>query len=417
MATVRSILKRLFQVAFYTILLSLPVTIFPVFFGVWGGVEFSRWSHRQIASGVDSFLREVERESSLSYYNVPGAPTMRQWKDNKAPFFIPRLDSRTWANKMGMMKPQREDWEGINLMGTLDDLVIRDKGPREVWVYVTWLAEFSSNEWDVGFSQMLQEIYKRPLSTNKLFMLDCIDSRFLCDIWGVQQHTLVHFHAENFTLADPAAEGDARLDLDYGRPCEDLVPVTASVVELPLKGEEAVALLPRNRLATAEMQLRNVLRAPKTAVLEIFDEWSPAVQMMRRFQDLADGWHERPGTWWYTLHKADRWWTSNILEKVFGKDLDDNFMIVVQTIVFTVSILLTELLRLPFGFMWELYTWFMGLTWDGEPMGTHVWPEDNGGTGGMWDDMFGAFLEQVGAKVGSQASEAAAKAAVTSSTS
>jgi hypothetical protein len=414
------------RLLFYTFLLSLPITIFPVSWGIQGGVHFHFWSHRRIAENTNAYLFDIERHGSLSYWNVPGAQTIHEFQDSKGPFCRPSLRLLDWTKKLSVLKPdsEAEGDPGIDRTASLDDLVRRSvssprRMPESYWVYVTWLPEYSSNPWDTAFSELLQEMYVHPLDPSvEVYVLDCLASQFLCGVWGVKHPSLVHFQVGNETLAELEASGQhtPQLYYHYNHPFDMLYPVTARVIELPLEGDDAVHFLPRNTLPTPYLQLRTLLRdAPKSAITAHFDAWEELVQTLTRFQDVHDAQTERYGSLSYRVSKADSWYTDHVLKPIFGKDINE-FLKDTQNLIFTVVMLCAALIRLPFQFAWSLYTQYAGLAWTGEPMGAHQYPIDEDGEYAgdtMMDDMMAAFWPFAAEKLHAASVEAAASAAVT----
>jgi hypothetical protein len=425
-------LRLITRVLCYGFLLSLPITFFPVIWGVQGGIKFHFWFHRQIEENTNAMTFEIEQDQRLSYWNVPGAQTIHQFQDNKAPFHIPQLRLVDWMEKLELGKPDLypEEDPGIDRMANLDDLVrttgLNEQGaPTEYWVYITFMPEYSSSAWDAAFSEILQKTNFHPLRPEvAVYYLDCLKSQFLCGVWGVKQPSLVHFTVSPDTLADLTSDDTSsystHLTHQYACPAHQLHPVSARIIELPLSGDDAVPFLPRNTLPTPLLQLRTLLLdAPHSAILEHFDPWDPLRQTLRRFQDLIDDLVEQEGTFWHRLNVVDRWYTDGVLEPLLGKELCTEILTQIQGFVFTVVWLATEVARIPFYIGWWVYSWYFGLGWDGEPMGTHVWPgsgeegDGNGQGDTMFGDMMAGFWEFAAEKMAAQSVEEAAQAAVT----
>ena len=423
------VLRLSIRIFCYGFLLSLPITLFPVIWGVQGGVQFHFWTHRQIEENTNAMTTELDQHSSLSYWNVPGAQTIHQFLDKTAPFFIPQLRLMDWTEKLKLSKPSQDDDTGIDRWAALDDLVrptaLNVPGnPTEYWVYITFMPEYSSSPWDVAFSEVIQHAYTNSRHANVgVYYLDCLTSSFLCGVWSVKYPSLVHFTIANHTLSDVESEDATQLSYEYACLPNTLNPVTARVIELPLENEDAVHFLPRNTLPTPYLQLRTLMSdAHSSAIIDHFEPWSPMTQYLRRFQDYNDHLVETPGTYWHHLNKVDRWYVNHILKPVLGKDVNDDLLTEIQSIVFTCTVILAEIVRMPFNLGWYIYTWHLGLGWDGEPMGTHTWPDDEsdeseaiGRSRSMWDDMMGDFFNSLAEKRAAESVEAAASAAMTAS--
>jgi hypothetical protein len=422
-AHIRKSLRALGRLLFCGFLLSLPVTIFPIIWGAMGGIKFSFWQHEKILEHTNALTFEVEQDQRMSYWNVPGAQTIHQFQDNQAPFFLPQLRLLDWVDKLSLIKPSQypEEDPTIDRMGNLDDLTRSTSPnlwPTEYWVYITFSPQYGRSEWDEAFDQILQSSYARPKRSNTAFYyLDCLKSQFLCGVWGVKFPSLVHFTVENYTIAelrtmDPS-EHTPHLEHHYAIGDTKLRPVTARVIELPLEDDDAVPFLPRNTLPTPYLQLRTLIfDAPQSSIVDHFDPWEPMLQTFKRFQDLIDNLTDLPGTHQYRVYKAYKWYSDTITEPILGKDLDDMISGAVQALVFPLTFTVFELARIPFSIGWTIYSWYFGLGWDGEPLGTHTWPDEEQGNT-MFDDMLAGFWEFAGEKMAAASAESAASAAIT----
>lgn len=435
------IFRILSRLALFAFAITLPITIFPIIFGIGGAINFHFWNHGQVEKHINSFTFEVERKKGLNYWNVPGALTIHEFFDQKGPFHIPALNTFDWAEKLDFILPNEHQFDqaiGIDKIGSLNGLV-RSTGlnlPSRYWVYVTSLPEWRADPWDDAFSSLLQHLYVEPLPLDTdIFYLDCSNAGFLCGVWGVKYPSLVYFEVEDNSLADlkssinhDDADGDWLSDLltlgyTYIYPDDALQPVTARIIELPLDGEEASKLLPRSTFPSPTLQLRTlILDLVPDDVHAMWEEYSPIQQMMRRFQDHFNDVTERRGTWWYYLNEANSWYTDYILKPIAGKKFttgDGGAMVEAQAIVFTITTIIAELIRIPFRIGWSIYSWYFGLGWDGLPLGTHTlpdeWVDDGNGAGGanLWDDMMAGFWESVARNISAQENDKAGRAAVT----
>jgi hypothetical protein len=423
--------RHIRSLLFYSSLISLPVAGPPIIWGIATGTKFHFWQADQILKNTNALTFEIDQHSRMSYWNVPGAPSIHQFQDNQAPFFIPHLGVLDYAEKLSMSKPRStlDEYASIDRMGSLDDLVRSgaDNLPNECWIYVTFMPEYGGSEWDQAFSEVLQQSYARsPQPKTAFFYLSCLKSQFLCGVWGVKFPSLVHLTVENYTLADQMAmeepvDHSQHLSYDYGCPPDKLRPVTARVVELPLEGDHAVHFLPRNVLPTPYLQLRTLIfDAPRSAIVEQFDPWHPLMQDLARFHDRILDLCAISRSAWYYLDKADQWYEKYVLKSVLGGEINDAVVDVVQPLTFSMSLAIASIVRMPFSWGWALYSWYFGLGWDGEPLGTHTWPGEEDlnedGYGGMWGDMMSGFWDFAEKKMAEQETNAAASAAVTSNT-
>ena len=447
----KSVLRFVFRIicrlTLGTFLLTTPVTIFPLICGIGSGISFHFWSHRQVEQHTHALIYEVDTKNSFDYLNVPGALTIHEFLDQKGPFHIPSLKTFDWAVKLGVILPnehQFDDAAGLDKIASLAGLVRKVDSnysgyPARCWVYVTSLPEWRADPWDDAFSALLQHLYVNPLPQDTaIFYLDCADASFLCGVWGVKSPSLVHFEVGNESLANSQVSGDPQEDnselrwLDgmlapeytYNHLKQDLLPMTARVIELPLEGDVASKMLPRSVFPTPSLQLRTLILdlAPED-IPAMWDEYSPVVQLIRRFQDYVDDLCSRQGTWWYFLTEADNWYSNHVLEPILEPILGTEFtgraggMAEFEGVFFTVTILLAELARMPFHLCWSVYAWYFGLGWDGLPMSTYALPaqqENSGGSGAnMWDDMMADFWDSVARNLSAQESDKAGRVAVT----
>lgn len=438
MPSIRSGLRRILRLAarllWYTFLLTLPLTLLPILVGLLGGVVFHFWSHDGVRENTEAFMREIEWQSSLDYWSVPGAQSIHDFMDNKGPFFIPRLRVIDFVEKFQLSSPSKDEetllTEGIDRKASLDDLVRcmfhAPDAPTEYWIYITDFPDFSHDPWDEAFDMLLQQSHLRPFpNSTSLYYVDCTRSAFLCGVWGVRRSSLVHISISNASLADIDAsreqdddqeQQDAGESLEYSCSREVLHPATARVIEFPLEDEDAAAMFPRNTLPTPYLQLRTILfELPSSAISSFFDAWNPQVQLFRRFNDHARDIRAKPNTLWHYLDEADEWYADHVLVPLFGESIEDNVLKPTQDIAFTAMFVVSELVRIPFTLGWEIYAWYFGLAWDGEPQDTTPFPEtaEEATPPNMFDDMMAGFWDFVEKNMSAQAAENSAHAAVT----
>lgn len=428
------------KLLWYTIVFSLPLTLFPIVFGGIGGGVFHFWSHRQGPENTHALLFEIEQHERLSYWNVPGAQTIHNFMDNKGPFHIQRLRTVDWLEKLylGGTKSEEEALlsridEQASLDGLVRNVALHPRAPTESWIWITSFPEYSSDPWDAAFSRILQEAYLQPFpNSTSLHFIDCSRSQFLCGIWGVRRPTLIHMKIASISLAEDA---DADHDMSPGSGCSpsDLHSATFHVIEFPLVNspslETPFTIFPRNTLPTPDVQLRTIIRAhPDTTSWLLsthFEPWFAGGQLMRRFNDHMWDLYTRPnpdpralGHWLQKLNTVDEVYEDYILKPLFGDSVEDTILAPVQDYVFTFTILACELTRLPFTIAWETYAWYFGLGWNGEPLeGMGDWADGTGQQEGaatprnMMDDMMAGFWDFVAQNMSSQALKDAQSAA------
>ena len=84
----------------------------------------------------------------------------------------------------------------------------------------------------------------------------------------------------------------------------------------------------------------------------------------------------------------------------------------VQNVVFTIGLVVGELIHFPFTIVWNIYAWFLGLDWDGQPI-----PDEgsaaSGSEGNFMEDLFAGALAGFAQNISDRMKESAARAAVT----
>lgn len=437
------------RVSFYVLLASLPVTFFPIISGIVGAVTHHTWFHAQITRHTNSFLLENEMNSFQNYFDMPSSGlSMRDFQQQKGPFHIPSIRTADWMASLGITQP-RELNAALDPSAPIHDLanlrgIVRDEShptdftkAASTWVYVTSLPDITPTDWDNAFDQVLMEMSYQggylPGGAEVVY-LDCASSGFLCGVWNVKAPSLMHFEVQNRTLASWKRELSMKMSREeylreddtwfeeeylawtYDSPERKLYPVEVKVIELPLEDEYAASLLPRGTFPTALLQLRSILLDEDPEGL--LSHWSPyniLEQLMIRFQEHIDRLRERRGTWRYKLWQVDNWYEDHVLEPIFGEDFvgRGGFLNQVQNVVFTILMIVLEIGRLPFRLGWEIYAWYFGLGWDGEPMVEQIMPDLSGRGNNFMDDMFLGFMDTVKESLKGQASSSAAQAGVT----
>lgn len=457
----------IWRITFCVFLLSLPVTIFPLIAGIEGAVTFYTWNRNQVQRNVDLLLVEADRWNFLNYYNVPNSESsIQDFLDQRPPFYIPKLTTVDWLEKLGLEHPlefdgTRDGSVGIDKMAALRGLVRDVTSPRYLvskkeremktnyWIYVTDMPEFWAEPWDQAFDELLRKFYVSPLPDETgIYYLDCGLSGFLCGVWDVKAPSLIHFQVADRSLVELESEFETLQEQDedvshlewmvdlidanytYESSSDVLYPAIIRVVELPLVDETAASLLPRNTLPTPRLQLETVLDDPdQNTLLSRFDHYNENVQNLHRFYDYHNLLSEQRGTVRYHFSELDKWWSDTMIEPIFGNDFIGNygFMSLVQNTAFTTCILIGKPVLAVIDFVWSIYAWYMGLAWDGLPENQAVvadmYSEEPNGEGGQglplgnnfMSDMFAGFMKFLRQNVSAEMSEKLAEAAITES--
>jgi hypothetical protein len=422
------LIRTSIRLSFYLFVLTSPVTLLPVINSLYDGISLTFWSNHRIAENTNAWIFEVEQHQRLSYWNVPGAMSIHEFMDSKEPFYITALRTMDWTTKLGFIMPNSQtdsmleapiDHQ-VRIAGLVRDARHNEKA-RAVWVYVTLGPWWRRDPWDKAFEELLQTRHVKPFNTPDIYYVDCGKSQLMCGVWGVKYPSLVHFSISNATVAELDTNTDEADNqhawYTYSQPRSQLHPITARVIELPLEDDAAVAFLPRNTLPTAALQLRTLLRdAPTSAILEHFEPFHDQVQMLRRFSEhLEDKCSAARRNTCYYMGEAETWWTKHVIDPVFGKQFDKEILQWVRVIAFLSANAISQLIWIPFAACWGLYTWYAGLTWGGEPVGTHVMYDESPGNAppNMFDDMMAGFWDFAAQKMASGSAESAATAAVT----
>lgn len=375
---VTMVLKQVFKLFKYFFLLTLPLTFLPIGNGIIGGVLFSFWNNGLVKQHVDSLTHEIEQDSWLDSFSVPGALSIHDFMDQKSAFHVPKLKTNDWLSKLGYMLPNEYiflDDAPIDKLASLDNLMLdttcSPNKPTEQWVYVSSLAWPSMlNEWDAAFDQLIRNNYVSPLSDTSFAYVECASSEFLCGIWGVKAPTMLHFKIE----AHPLESEDMPPDLTYEADRLNLRPVTVRIIELPL--EEAYT--GTNAFLGPFEQLRAIIRG--NCLYEQFDTYNPIVQLMNRFNDHIQLLMRRYRALDY-FYKAHNWIDDHIFEPLGMNSALDT----IKGIAFQLSMLLAWLVRLPFSILSDAWAAFFGV-----PDQFAAAPKEYGN---LFDNMLGGFLD------------------------
>lgn len=310
--------KWVLRLVKWIFLLTLPLTIFPIFNGLLHGFLFPYWTMQHIDRATNTFFDETK--DIMSDWGVGGnAPTFRQYLDTHNDFHLMRVNTNDWLGKLGFILPSEymamaDPNTGIDKCADLVTLM-RDtsrrscaRKPREQWLYLSDFAFPSINKWDAAFDEVLQYRHAHSkLNQTRFYHANCGDSAgFLCGVWATRSPALVHFKVED----DPPKLEDIEQGLTYRAPLRYLRPVTVRIIEFPLK--DAFTALPASTFPSFKQQMLSIVAGDNLyEQFEPYDSWS---QMVKRFDEYMDTLLDAPGTWLNRFNKADTWIDDHVAE-------------------------------------------------------------------------------------------------------
>ncbi|KAK4633538.1 hypothetical protein CLAFUR0_03020 [Fulvia fulva] len=272
------------------LLLTLPITILPIFSAVFGGIGFSIWHNRHITENTDKFLYEIK--DSLHDWGVGGGvPSFRDFQDTHNDFHLMRINSNDWTAKLGLLLP--EEYTSCHATA---------KMPKEQWVWLAWYGFPTYNlEWDGAFNHALQCVHAhKPLNASGFFYAQCSGTAgFLCGVWSTRPPALVHFVVED----EPLDVADIDESLTYSAPSDKLVPVTARIIEFPLK--DAYTGLPLNKFSGYKEQILSIISGDR--FYEQFEPYDSMQQTLTHFNEYIDKLWDAKGTLLNRINKMDTW--------------------------------------------------------------------------------------------------------------
>lgn len=143
-------LEHFSRAIYWLVLLTLPLTIFPIFTGTLGGILLPVFEYRHVSDVTDKYLHDLK--DSASDWGVGGsAPSFRQFQDKNNDFRLTRVNSDDWVSKLGFVLPlEYSDMEtilahdtSIEKQASLQALMREtsskgaDRLPREQWLFLT----------------------------------------------------------------------------------------------------------------------------------------------------------------------------------------------------------------------------------------------------------------------------------------
>ncbi|KAJ4355976.1 uncharacterized protein N0V89_004001 [Didymosphaeria variabile] len=306
-------LLRIFQWLF---LLTLPVTMFPIFGGIFTGITFGIWNTQHIDKTSNTFVDEVK--DLLNDWGVGGnVPTFREYLDTHNDFHLKRVNSNDWLPKLGFILPNEySDLDdpsiSIDKYANLETLM-RDTScrtyaqmPREQWLYLSYLAFPSIDQWDNAFNGVLEYVHAHPtLNQSGFHFANCGDTAgFLCGVWATRNPALLHFKVED----DPPKMEDIEDGLTYPFDLEHLRPVTVRIIEFPLK--EEFTGLPLSVFPGHKQQMLSIVAGER--FYEQIEPYDPWIQMQKRFTEHMDDLWDTEGTILNHINKIDSWMIDHV---------------------------------------------------------------------------------------------------------
>ncbi|EME47971.1 hypothetical protein DOTSEDRAFT_69788 [Dothistroma septosporum NZE10] len=388
------------RVVKWLLLLTLPITIFPIFSAVFGGITFSIWRQRQIDANVDKFLNEIK--NSMNDWGVGGgAPSFREFEDTHNDFHLMRINSNDWTAKMGFLLP--EEYTSVESVDVSIDTyaslttLMRDmscpdtaKMPKEQWVWLAWYGfpQFDV-QWDGAFNHALQYVHAHSnLNESGLFYAQCSGTAgFLCGVWSTRPPALIHFLVEDEPLDD--AGGDETLT--YSSPRDKLLPVTARIIEFPL--QDAYTGLSPNQFSGYKEQILSIIAGDR--LYEQFDPYDAVQQTFSHFDEYVNKLWDEKGSLLNRVNKMDDWMIDHV-NKPLG--IEDT-VVFMHSFLFLLAAGATEgLVLLPARVVSQTVGEFLGRPKRGD------WILGNLGDkpqepANIMDDIFGDFWASLGENI------------------
>lgn len=262
-------LRQLRKPLWWSFLLLLPFNITFYIHGLYEGVFLHYFRDNVYHVATQHFDANYKSARDMDYFSVPGAPGIHDV--GVAPYYVPQLrDPSDWWKRLGMKRfdvSSGDEDVPIDQFARLDTLYRRtgydSNGRRKEWhhwVYASaqWF-QFGgafSDQWDEAFNQLLQYHYVHaPAGDAQFHYLTC-PGHFLCDIWITSGPALIHFTTETPTLWP-----DEDINLSERQDIWGYAPVTARLIELPLKDPQDIAL-PPGTFPSAFEQMRSLTADP-----------------------------------------------------------------------------------------------------------------------------------------------------------
>ncbi|KAL5396695.1 hypothetical protein PMIN04_001619 [Paraphaeosphaeria minitans] len=296
--------------------LTLPLTIFPIFFGTINGISFTLWYQKNVDDNTNKLLNDVG--DVLSDWGVGGdAPSFRKFMDSYNDFHLVRVSTNDWLHKLGFVLPREySDPNDLTIpidkhanLGTLmRDVSCRTSAPtpREQWLYLSYLAFPGHNTWDKAFNDVLEYAHAHPTVNQSGFHFAmCGDTAsFLCGVWSTRSPALLHFKVED----DPPNPEDVEEGLTYSASWRDLRPVTVRLIEFPLKDEFTGLSL--STFPSPKQQMLSMVAGDR--LYEQIEPYEFFAQTGKRFSEYIEKLYDTSGTVLNYLDKADGWMIDHV---------------------------------------------------------------------------------------------------------
>lgn len=346
-----------------TILL-LPFTGLAILRGFMDAIMFCIWNHLHVQSDVAAFL-QIDKDGLDARAAGKDVARALDRDDVKNGFHLTRINwdhmaklQFRWPKEYQCFgEPECADL-GINILGDLDHLMYCEEchptWDRDSWIWITETNDPTNGSvWDAAFDDVVQRSYVRaqeaavaitPTTQPPLpffYFMNCnTTGEFLCGIWNTRAPALVHFTIEETRASEM---DDLDPDLHYNEDLRTLRPVTARIIEFPLRDDEVYLGLPKYVLPMPQEQVRAVISTDR--LYEQFDPYHAEQQVRKRFFDTRWAYAETKGSALWYFERFDDLVFDNILEPL-GLDA-------LHYATFAQTFTLVNLLLVPFR---EIYT-------------------------------------------------------------
>ncbi|CAJ2504572.1 Uu.00g119660.m01.CDS01 [Anthostomella pinea] len=383
--------RRVAKFGWIAFLWSLSLTLLPILNGLLAGVLFCFWDRREVNNNMQHFTDELGEVSAQEYWTVPGAQSFSDYMDNTRAFHSTRLSTPRWTMQLDYQLPIEYYGDGgIDRWADLDHLMADVKScnpavPKESWVYITDLASpwFPYDDWNEAFDDLIQKSYvSHSLDATSFHFVECSHSAFLCGIWNVKPPALLHLSVEDSAPASDELDPDLTYAVDRKR----LRPVTARIIELPV--QDAFLGRPWHVFPSPKEQLQALISTP--GLYEQFDPYDREEQIMKRFNEYMDSFWDWKGSVFYLMRRTESWCQDYITEPLGI----ESYLVDLQSLTFTVTFLLAQLILLPVQSAWQAVKDFFGYPGAGDwTFGGSDDPPTN-----FMEDMFGGFMQSMAGK-------------------
>lgn len=418
-------LSHLWKLFKFLFLLTLPLTILPLFQGSLGGLLFPLFQARHITKTTECYLQNVK--SAVSDWGVGGdAPSFQQFQDKNNGFHLTRVNSNDWLRKLGFLLPKGysdinyvlEHDTPIDKQASLSHLMRKKNStkPREQWLFLTSVEWIDWDGWNAAFDDFLQYSYTNPRLNNSVafHFAECSTAStasFLCNVWNTRSPALIQFLVEDDNPSEPSdpAPEEEEEELTYTTPLSNLLPVQVRIIELGL--QEAYTGHPWTTFPSKTLQLHSLIA--KEGMLQQFPPYtSPDELLLRRFNEYMDK-LDAPGTILNAINEADWWMVRNVNEPLGIEEV----VTFLHSLSFTISLVgamfVDAVVVRPTQWLWDE---FLGTPKAGDVVfaGMEFDERDQGDSGeeDLMGDIFGMkdFFRRMEVEI-QQASSAAGRAA------